>query len=72
MDCKDRISQAADAEYPGCAVIFDDQAGDTYRFQVESGNGRVISRTYPIFNDAQIEAKTDEELRALVRQVCGR
>lgn len=72
MDCRDRISQAAEAEYPGCAVIFDDQAGGLFRFQVESSNGRIISRTYPHFNDAQIDAKSDEELRALIRQVCGR
>ena len=74
MDCRERIQQAADAEFPGCAVLFDEQVqeGEVFRFQIESANGRIISRTYPFFKPGDIDAKSDEELRVLVRQLCGR
>ena len=75
MHIRERIQQAADAEFPGCAVLFDDQTkdeGDVFRFQVESSNGRIISRTYPYFKEADFEAKSDEEIRATIRQLCGK
>ncbi len=74
MECRDRIKQAAEAKFPGCAVLFDEQVqeGEVFRFQIESANGRIISRTYPFFKPKDIDAKSDEELHTLVRQLCGR
>jgi len=74
MDCRDRIQQTAEGEFPGCAVLFDEQVqeGEVFRFQIESANGRIISRAYPFFKAGDIDAKSDDEIRALIRQVCGR
>ena len=72
MAYQDRISQIAEEEFPGCAVLFDDLPGDLFRFRVENSNGRMISRTYPHFKPEEIDAKSDEELHILIRQLCGK
>ena len=72
MDYQERITQLAEVEFPGCAVLFDDMPGNQFRFRIESSNGRMISKTYPLFKPAEIDAKSDDEVRALIRQTCGR
>ena len=72
MDFQERISQLAEVEFPGCAVLFDDLPGDQYRMRIESSNGRMISKIYPLFKPADIDAKSDDEVRAFIRETCGK
>ena len=40
--------------------------GDMFRFRVENSDGRMLTRTYPRRKPAEIDAKSDDELRTLV------
>jgi hypothetical protein len=71
VSLKERIASAAEAEFPGCQVVFDDQAGSFIRFRVEDASGKILSKGFPSYLPSEIEDWSEEKLSAVIRAVCG-
>ena len=70
MGQRDRIVLLAGELYPGCEVVFDDDAEGRIRFYIKRGV-EMLSRAFPHFTEAELEQCNDDELRELIRTLCG-
>ncbi len=69
---RDRIQQIVGEEFPAHKVVFDDSEEDNnIRFLIEDGSGGIVSRGKPAFHRGEIPKWSDNDLRTLIRFVCG-
>jgi len=70
MGQRDRIVLLAGELYPGCEVVFDDDAEGRIRFYIKRGV-EMLSRAFPHFTEAELDLRSDDELRKLIRKLCN-
>jgi hypothetical protein len=68
---RQRIIDIAKQEFPSSEVTFDDDAGRFVRFRITLPNGIEITRAHPHFYPSEIDNRSEEELRKLIRSLCG-
>jgi len=71
MDRKNRIREIAQKEFPGSTLIFDERVPRLVKFEIKSSLGERITRAHPHFDPSEIDNRSDEELRRLLRFLCG-
>ena len=71
MERKERIVQMAQDQFPGSAVVFDENFGGFIRFRIKDGSGNTLSKSFPHFLPSEIDDWSQERLRSVVRQICG-
>ena len=70
MGQRERLVLLAGEVYPGSEVVFDDDAEGRLRFYIKRGVV-MLSRSFPHFTEAKLEQCNDDELRELIRTLCG-
>jgi len=71
MDAAERIVSVAREEFPGSKVVFDGDSAPMIRFRIEDGAGCILSKGFPGYTSAQVSNWSEQELRAIVRGICG-
>jgi hypothetical protein len=68
---RERIRKIAELEFPSSKVVFDEDAGGFVSLKIELPNGLELTRAHPDFYPSEIANRSDEELRKLIRALCG-
>ena len=71
MSQRDRVVLLAEEVYPGCIVTLVGDSGTYVRFSI-TRNGDLLTNAHPHFTEAELEQMNDDELRRLIRTLCGR
>jgi hypothetical protein len=71
VNFKERIVRIVQEEFPGSKVLFHEGAHKMTRFRIEDGSGRMLSRAFSYYHPFEIDDRTDESLRRLLRKICG-
>jgi len=66
-----RIERFAQDEFRSHTVNFDEDAKPMIRFYIKDSAGTIRTRSHPHFSVSEIEGYSDDQLRALLRTLCG-
>lgn len=68
---KARIRRIAGDEFPDHMVVFDESPESAVRFRVQHRDGTIRTHAHPHWSLPELEAVSDEQLRSLIRELCG-
>jgi hypothetical protein len=67
----ERIRSVVADDFPHYSVVFDEDAWPMVRFRIQDMSGTMLSRACPPFELWELEGLTKDDLRSMIRRLCG-